>query len=169
MYRAASLAAAVILCMASLPTLADPLPKTAKPMNSDEITKLSNLGKTTDWKISSAYFAPDGTVKKGYLGKPVVKTTFKGTWKVTGNEICMEFSTPKDSGLSDCWKYWRNGKDVITLWSSALRRLEGRRGQWLLQERGRKAEGRRPRIRQVRRGRRHLIALRRSASFQQEP
>ena len=115
MYRAASLAAAVILCMASLPTLADPLPKTAKPINSDEITKLYS-GKTTDWKISSAYFAPDGTVK-GYLGKPVVKTTFKGTWKVTGNEICMEFSTPKDSGLSDCWKYWRNGKDVITLWS----------------------------------------------------
>jgi hypothetical protein len=90
-------------------------------MSSEEITKLYS-GKTAQWSRSSAYFSPDNTIK-GVFGKPKVETTFKGRWTVTGNEICMEGTSARSGRtVTDCWKYWRAGKDIFTLTS---RRFDG--------------------------------------------
>jgi hypothetical protein len=115
MRRIAPVMAAIAFGTFSTTALADKLPKDAKPLSSQEIATIYS-GKSSDWKMSSAYFAPDGSLK-GYLGKPKVKTTFKGKWTVTDNEICMDFTTQDGFSSTDCWKYWRSGKDILTLWS----------------------------------------------------
>jgi hypothetical protein len=115
MLRTAPIIAVITLVTLSAPVQADKLPKSAKPLSPQEITKIYS-GNSSDWKASSAYFAPDGTVK-GYVGKPKIKSTFKGNWAVSDNEVCMEFSTQDGFNSTDCWKYWRSGKDILTLWS----------------------------------------------------
>lgn len=113
---------ALALAALALPATADPLPKGARPMSQKALFKLY-AGTTTDWNTSSAYFAPDGTVK-GLAGKKRLgDTLYWGSWTVTGNEVCMNVQyrnrTNGDTGASsDCWKWFLDGdKKPWTLWS----------------------------------------------------
>jgi hypothetical protein len=103
------------LVLAASPALADKLPKDATPLSSDEITKLY-AGKTAVWSKSNAYFSPDGTIKLVF-GKPRIEAALKGKWNVSGNEICMVNTSASGKVYTDCWKWWRSGKDLYTLLS----------------------------------------------------
>jgi len=102
---------------------ADPLPGDAKPLSAKSIQKIY-AGSTAHWSTSTAYFAPDGTIKATY-GKGAKQGIFWGKWQVKGNEICMSGLTgigPGDTETwtngGDCWKWWVDGaKKPVTLWS----------------------------------------------------
>lgn len=104
------------VCIAPI-ALAEVLPKTATPLNSESVTKLY-AGKTAVDKNSDVFFAPKGT-EKGVLGKPKVTGVLMGTWSVAGNEICMYVFRNKDpNSYRDCYKYWQDGNHILALWSS---------------------------------------------------
>jgi hypothetical protein len=111
---------APVICVALLMSGAargDALPKAAIPLSSDAIVKLYS-GKTAIGKDADIYFAPDGT-DKGVWGKPKTITAFMGTWSVSGNEICIyAFRKNAPVTLRDCYRYWRDGKRLVTLWSN---------------------------------------------------
>lgn len=111
----AALSAALVLgsVMTVSAAFAGPLPKDAKPMTSDEVTALYS-GKTAMWKSSMAYFAPNHNTR-GVFEK---KIPYSGTWAVKDNEVCMVNTVKGDTKKNtDCWKYWKSGKKVLTLWS----------------------------------------------------
>jgi hypothetical protein len=106
--------AAVLLCGGAL---GEPLPQGAKPASSATVVN-SYSGRTAVWKDSDVYFAPDGTAK-GVLGKPKITGVLMGTWAVSGNEICLyAFRQNEGASFRDCYKYWRDGKRLVTLWSA---------------------------------------------------
>jgi len=106
-------AAGLILSCAAL---AESLPKTATPLSKDAVTRIYS-DRTAIWKDADAYFAPDHT-EKGVLGKPKATSVFMGTWTVSGNEICVyNFHKNSPATFRDCYKYWQDGKRVVTLWS----------------------------------------------------
>jgi Protein of unknown function (DUF995) len=80
----AALFATFAIVLASAPAMSAPLPKTATPMTSDELSAIYS-GKTAVWKMSSVYFAPNHSAR-GVFDK---KIAFSGTWSVKDNEICM--------------------------------------------------------------------------------
>jgi hypothetical protein len=107
---------AIIVFFSSAAVLADQLASTATPMSSDAISKIYS-GKTAVWKSSEMYFSPDGTVK-GLYGKPKPTSPFSGTWSVNGNELCATVAfSDKPTTYTDCWKWWTDGKKLVTLWS----------------------------------------------------
>jgi hypothetical protein len=110
------------LAALALPATADPLPKGARPLSEKALAKLYS-GITTDWKTSSAHFAPDGTVK-GLAGKKRLgDRLYWGNWTVKGNEVCMNVDyrsrTNGDTGTStDCWQWFLDrDRKPWTLWS----------------------------------------------------
>jgi hypothetical protein len=106
--------AAVLSCGAAL---AEALPKTATPLDSEAVVKIYS-GRTALWKDADVYFAPDGTAK-GVLGKPKITGVSMGTWAVGGNEICIyAFRRNEGATFRDCYRYWRDGTRILTLWSS---------------------------------------------------
>lgn len=95
---------------------AEALPPGTTPLSSDAVAKIYS-GKTALWKDSDVYFAPDGTAK-GVLGKPKTTGATMGTWAVSGNEMCLyAFRQHEGATFRDCYKYWRDGKRLLTLWS----------------------------------------------------
>lgn len=93
------------------------LPQGAHPTSSAAVVGFY-AGKTAVWKDSDVYFAPDGTAK-GVLGKPKITGVLMGTWAVSGNEICLyAFRQNEGATFRDCYKYWRDGKRLLALWSS---------------------------------------------------
>ena len=107
-------------CVATLCTaaVADPLPKSAKPLSSSWIKKAYS-GNSAVWEMSMVYFASDGTTT-GVFGVPP-KATFTGKWVVKGNKICMtniptNIKTKKvdERTYTDCWIYYADGKTILT-------------------------------------------------------
>jgi hypothetical protein len=103
-------------------SMADKLPKSAKPLTAEEITAMY-AGHTAKWKGSNAWFAPDKSIK-GLFGKKLDEALYFGTWSVTGNEVCMtnnseDVKTKKKGGpFTDCWQWFRDDKKRLwTLWS----------------------------------------------------
>jgi len=82
------------------------LPATAKPMSAGDIEALY-AGKTKVFSQSSMYFAPDKTMKGVAQERPI-----SGRWSVSGNQICLQIKERKD-----CWKYWRDGDRIFTIWA----------------------------------------------------
>ncbi|WP_158815977.1 DUF995 domain-containing protein [Methylocapsa sp. S129] len=102
--------------MLSLSALADSLPKTAAPMNSESVKKIYS-GNTLISKYYDIYFAADGSIK-GIFGKPSTKALIQGSWSVSGNEICMyTFRSKEPNSFRDCYQYWQDGRRIIALWS----------------------------------------------------
>ena len=103
---------AVVAIAAIGSALADDLPAGAVPLTSDEVTKIYS-GKTAFYKVSTIYYAPDGTMKGVFGGK----SPFKGTWTVASNEQCQVSGNPGEKQYKDCNKYWRAGKKIWSLWT----------------------------------------------------
>lgn len=115
MITEASSVFAFILLFSSA-AIADGLPKTATPMSSDAIKRLYS-GNTAIWKYSDLYFKADGSVE-GTFGKPTITAKIDGTWSVINNEICIyTFRTKEPNSFRDCYQYWENGRNIISLWS----------------------------------------------------
>lgn len=92
------------------------LPKDAVELTAAEVKAIYS-GKTGIYDVSSIYYASDGTTK-GIFGKPKVTATFKGTWSVSGNEMCAKNKPKGDPKIyRDCNKFWRSGKRIYDLWS----------------------------------------------------
>ena len=96
---------------------ADPLPADAKSISAAQITKTYS-GNSAIWKSSMAYFGPDGTTI-GVFGNPPT-ATFKGTWSVKSNKICMtnlptNIKTKKAATrtYTDCWIYYSSGSTIL--------------------------------------------------------
>jgi hypothetical protein len=96
--------------------IAQKLPKNATPLTNEEVIALYS-GNTAVWKGSRAYFAPDNKVK-GIFGEKAKRVTYSGEWSAADNEVCMKNRPKGDPALyTDCWKWWRSGKKLLTLWS----------------------------------------------------
>ncbi|MFD1982649.1 hypothetical protein ACFSOZ_08165 [Mesorhizobium newzealandense] len=107
---------AVLTSFACGSAWADKLPKDAVELTADEVKAIYS-GKTGFYIVSNIYYAPDGTTK-GIFGKPKITTTFRGTWSVSGNEICAKNKAKGDPKIyTDCNKFWRSGKKVYDLWT----------------------------------------------------
>jgi hypothetical protein len=110
------LSSVVLSSVLITPCLAAKLPDDAKPLSESEIKNMYS-GKTGVYKVSDVYYSPTGTVK-GVFGKPKPKSTFSGTWEVSGNEICMKNKGRDDSKIyTDCNKIWRSGNKIYELWT----------------------------------------------------
>jgi hypothetical protein len=59
------------------------------------------------------YFAPDNTMK-GITQQDNKVAPISGKWAVSGNQICLD----SKSKSKDCWKYWKDGDRIYTLWST---------------------------------------------------
>lgn len=116
-----ALAFAAIVIMAQ-PSLADKLPKNAKPMSTAELKKIYS-GNSQVWDKSQVYFSPDMNTK-GVFGRPA-SHTFSGKWSVNGNKVCMnnksvDVKTKKSDGktYTDCWTFYKEGNKTWSLWSN---------------------------------------------------
>lgn len=112
----------VAIALSVGPSAAEKLPPDAKPMSSQEL-KAIFAGNSQIWQKSRVYFAPDMTTK-GLYGAPVTHS-FSGKWNVKGNTICMnnksiDVKSKKSDGktYTDCWKFFKSGKRVLSLYSN---------------------------------------------------
>lgn len=107
--------AACLLSALSLagPAAAGPLPKDATPIAAGSL-KSFYAGSTANWTNSTAYFAPDGTVRGIFTAKDGGRHAYDGTWRVKGNEVCMDTRGHGETGApnTDCWK-WYLGADRV--------------------------------------------------------
>lgn len=63
------------------------LPKDAKPLTAEEAQGVF-AGKTINWQPAKAYWRPDGSAI-GYYPVKGDEGFAEGTWKVSGNQICI--------------------------------------------------------------------------------
>jgi len=100
-------------------TLAEPLPKDAKPIAAKSLSALYS-GNTAKWDNSTAFFAPDGTVKGIFTEENGTRRAYQGEWRTKGNEVCMTVKVLKTDwdASTDCWKWYLGAdKQIWTLWS----------------------------------------------------
>ena len=103
------------LAVSAVSAFAAKLPKDAVELTPDEVKQIYS-GTTGVYKNSDQYFAPDGPTI-GIFGKPKIKTVFKGTWAVDGNQMCDKKQPKGDSKFySDCTKFWKSGDKLYGLW-----------------------------------------------------
>lgn len=122
----ATMVTAICLFGAPYSALADKLPKGAEPLSSAELTKIYS-GKTTNWKRSNAYFAPEGTYFHVKKDRALIGT---GKWVVSNNKICVNMKwrvlgTAKTGKEKDCWTWYRSGKKYLTSWKGNSGTSEG--------------------------------------------
>ena len=117
----------VVMLWVTFPALADGNSKTGIPMASTEVRSLY-VGNSALWSNSKAYFMPSGMVV-GLYGSPIIET-YKGTWSVSGNRMCMSVKTINISSkmsdgktFTDCWAYYRTGSDVYAKRTSNWRSI----------------------------------------------
>ncbi len=106
------------VCLATT-AFADPLPKDAKPIAAKSLSALYG-GSTAKWGNSTAYFAPDGTVRGIFTEDNGTRRAYQGGWQAKGNEVCMTVKVLKTDwdASTDCWKWYLGGDGTLwTLWS----------------------------------------------------
>jgi hypothetical protein len=118
-------------------TIADPLPKNAKPLTGAEVRELYS-GRSIIWgRKQGAYFASNGRVISVYTNwhndiNPSKKWTgyTTGTWSVAANQICWRYSgfdlidKKSWSGGFECWKWYRANSQY---WSFHVKKPRGKR------------------------------------------
>ena len=102
-------------------SVADKLPKSAKPLTTDEVKAIYS-GKSVVWsKTNAFYFSPDG-VTKGYNGSYYID----GKWEVKDNIMCMmnqgvDSKTKETDGktYTDCNTWFKDAKGRLwDIWST---------------------------------------------------
>jgi hypothetical protein len=115
------LAPVLVLAVSAHAALAGKLPKNAVELTAEEVKALYS-DHSIKRKDSSAYFAPDGTMKAVY-GKKLADGFYSGTWKVEGNEFCFfdsgyDLKSKKDfKDETNCYKWWKAGDKYWNLYS----------------------------------------------------
>lgn len=109
-------------------SMADPLPKNAKPLSSAEVREIYS-GKSVMWGYRhGAYFAGNGKAISVYTNwhndaNPTQKWTgyTTGTWSTSNNQMCWRYSgfdlndMKPFSGSQLCWKWYRAGSKFYVI------------------------------------------------------
>lgn len=118
-HKALVVAAALVSLLAGVPaSVGAELPKAAAKLKSDELRAIYS-GKTANWSVSQAFFAPDGSAKLVTRDRSAYGD---GEWSVSGNRVCLKLkftsvSSSKTGKSTMCWDWYKDGKKYWTLYS----------------------------------------------------